>query len=112
MPHDLLATCSFGLEAVVMRELTALGYTAKSPQTGRIEFAGDDHAVARTNLWLRSADRVLIRIGHFPAADFDALFEGVRALPWERWIPADARFPVAGRCVRSTLSSEPAVQPH
>jgi 23S rRNA (guanine2445-N2)-methyltransferase / 23S rRNA (guanine2069-N7)-methyltransferase len=107
---DLVATSTFGLEAVVARELAALGYEGHCPQTGRIEFSGDLEAVVRANLWLRSADRVLIRLGRFEARDFDALFHGVQALPWERWIPAEGRFPVSGRSVKSGLSSVPAVQ--
>ncbi len=110
MNLDLIATSAFGLEAVVARELAALGYEGRVPQTGRIEFVGNDDAVAQTNLWLRSADRVLIRIGRFEARDFETLFEGVQALPWERWIPADGCFPVSGRSVKSGLSSVPAVQ--
>ncbi len=107
---DLLATCTFGLEAVVARELAQLGYDAEPIGTGRILFRGDHRAIADANLWLRAADRVLIRVGTFEADNFDSLFEGVKALPWERWIAREAAFPVAGRCVRSRLSSEPAVQ--
>ncbi len=107
---DLLATCTFGLEAVVARELGELGYDAEPVGTGRILFRGDHRAIADANLWLRAADRVLIRVGTFDADNFDALFEGVKTLPWERWIAREAAFPVAGRCVRSRLSSEPAVQ--
>lgn len=110
MNLDLIATSTFGLEAVVVRELAALGHESRIPQTGRIEFAGDDTAVAKTNLWLRSADRILIRIGRFQANDFDQLFDGIQALPWEQWIPADGCFPVSGRSVKSTLTSVPAVQ--
>ncbi|MBX3357909.1 MAG: bifunctional 23S rRNA (guanine(2069)-N(7))-methyltransferase RlmK/23S rRNA (guanine(2445)-N(2))-methyltransferase RlmL [Phycisphaeraceae bacterium] len=111
-PMDLLATSTFGLESVVARELEHLGYQAKPIATGRVLFRGDPagRAVCRANLWLRSADRVLIRVGEVPAADFDALFNGIKALPWERWIPRNGAFPVSGRCVRSQLSSEPAVQ--
>ncbi|MAE65611.1 MAG: DNA methyltransferase, partial [Phycisphaeraceae bacterium] len=110
MSFDLIATSAFGLEAVVARELAGLGYESRATQTGRIEFAGDDDAVARANVWLRSADRVLVKVGRFEAHDFETLFEGVKELPWERWIPADGRFPVSGRSVRSGLSSVPAVQ--
>ena len=110
MNLDLIATSTFGLEAVVARELAALGYESRVPQTGRIEFAGNVTAVAKTNLWLRSADRVLIRIGRFQANDFDQLFDGGQALPWEQWIPVDGCFPVSGRSVKSTLASVPAVQ--
>lgn len=110
MQLDLVATSTFGLEAVVVRELERLGYTARSTQTGRIEFTGDESAVARCNLRLRCADRVLIRAGSFEAADFDALFDGVGAAPWEDWIGPQDAFPVSGRSVKSTLSSVPAVQ--
>src|SRR5438128_10732237 len=110
MQLDLVATSTFGLEAVVMRELEALGYEASSTQTGRIEFRGDENAIARTNLRLRSADRVFVRIAQFPAPDFDALFDGIGDIAWEDWIGAADAFPVSGRSVKSTLSSVPAVQ--
>lgn len=109
-PLDLIAACAFGLEAVVVRELEGLGHDAKPISTGRVLFRGDAAAVARANIHLRTADRVLIRIGHFPAPDFEALFEGVKSLPWERWITPDMTFPVAGRSVKSQLSSVPACQ--
>ena len=107
---DLIATSTFGLEAVVARELRALGYDAEIRQNGRIAFAADAAAVCRANLWLRCADRVLLEVGRFEAADFDALFEKTKALPWEAWIPPDGAFPVNGRSVKSRLSSVPAVQ--
>lgn len=110
MAFPLIATCAFGLEAIVKRELVALGYEARLPSTGRIEFEGDHLAIARSNLWLRCADRVLIQIGRFPASDFESLFEQTRALPWQNWIGSDACFPVAGRSVKSQLSSVPAIQ--
>lgn len=110
MKLDLVATSTFGLEAVVMRELAELGYEPRSTQTGRIEFEGDADAIARCNLRLRTADRVLVKLAQFPAPDFDALFDTVCELPWEDWIgPADA-FPVSGRSVKSMLTSVPAVQ--
>lgn len=108
--HDIIAACAFGLESVVVRELADLGYEAKPVSTGRVLFQGDDAAIARCNLWLRAADRVLVRVGHFPAPDFDALFEGIKALRIEEWIGPHAAFPVNGRSVRSQLSSVPAVQ--
>lgn len=111
---ELVATCTFGLEAVVVRELEVLGYEARPIGTGRVLFQGDLRAIVDANLWLRAADRVLIRLAQFPvgAGDpgFDQLFEGVKAIPWERWIAPTAAFPVSGRCVRSHISSEPAVQ--
>ena len=107
---NLIATSAFGLEAVVVRELAALGYEAKVIRAGRMAFAGDESAVARTNLWLRSADRVLIELASFGAADFDALFDTIREMPLEEWIDADAAIPVRGRSHKSQLSSVPAVQ--
>ena len=110
LPYELIATAASGTEAIVKRELAALGYTARTTTPGRLLFRGDAAAICRTNLWLRVAERVLIRIGSFPAADFDALFEGTMALPWEQWLPRDAEFPVQGRSHRSQLSSVPACQ--
>lgn len=107
---DLIAATAFGLESVVARELLALGYESKIIGTGRVLFRGDERAICRANVWLRAADRVLIRLGTFPAKDFGELFEGVRALEWERWIGATASFPVNGRSVKSVLSSVPACQ--
>jgi 23S rRNA (guanine2445-N2)-methyltransferase / 23S rRNA (guanine2069-N7)-methyltransferase len=106
----LIATSTFGLEAVVARELQALGYEPKIIQPGRILFAGDEADICRANLWLRSADRVLLQLDSFEARDFGQLFDRTRALPWEDWLPADAEFPVTGRSVKSQLSSVPACQ--
>ncbi|HEY2775074.1 MAG TPA: class I SAM-dependent RNA methyltransferase [Candidatus Binatia bacterium] len=110
MPLDLVAASTFGVEAVVARELDALGYQASPAQTGRIHFEGDRLALARANIQLRSADRVFVRLAEFPAPDFDALFETVLSIPWQDWIARDEAFPVTGRSVRSTLSSVPALQ--
>ena len=108
--HQLVATAAFGLEAVVVRELSALGYESRITRPGRIEFSGDDSAICRANLWLRSADRVLVQLAKFQAADFDALFDTVRELPWENWMASDAAIPVRGRSHKSQLTSVPAVQ--
>jgi 23S rRNA (guanine2445-N2)-methyltransferase / 23S rRNA (guanine2069-N7)-methyltransferase len=110
LPYELIATAASGTEAIVKRELAALGYVARTTTPGRLLFRGDAAAICRTNLWLRVAERILIRIGSFPAADFDALFDGTMALPWEQWLPRDAEFPVHGRSHRSQLSSVPACQ--
>jgi len=107
---ELIAATTAGLEAVVRREIEALGYAARVEQTGRVAFAGDAAAICRANLWLRAADRVLLRVGAFDAADFGELFDRTHALPWQRWIGPDAAFPVRGRSVRSQLSSVPACQ--
>jgi len=111
MPQfDLIATSTFGLENVVARELKDLGYTDSQVSDGRVLFSGDENDIARCNLWLRSADRVLIRVGEFPAPDFGALFDNTIDLPWNELLPVDAEFPVAGRSVRSKLKSVPKVQ--
>jgi 23S rRNA (guanine2445-N2)-methyltransferase / 23S rRNA (guanine2069-N7)-methyltransferase len=107
---DLIATATFGLEAIVARELEALGYSAKIIQAGRILFEGDEAAVCRANLWLRTAERVLVRVGDFDALDFGTLFDATYALPWEEWIAADDEFPVSGRAIRSQFTSVPACQ--
>src|SRR3954468_939792 len=109
-PLELIATAAAGTEAIVKRELAALGYTARTVTPGRLLFLGDEAAICRTNLWLRVAERILIRVGSFPATDFGVLFDATTALPWERWLPADAEFPVSGRSHHSQLSSVPACQ--
>ncbi|MCC6228252.1 MAG: bifunctional 23S rRNA (guanine(2069)-N(7))-methyltransferase RlmK/23S rRNA (guanine(2445)-N(2))-methyltransferase RlmL [Phycisphaerales bacterium] len=107
---DIIATSAFGLEAVVARELEQLGYQPKIISTGRVLFRGTARDVARANVRLRAADRVLVRVASFPADNFDALFDRTKDLPWERWIPRDGAFPVNGRSVKSQLSSVPACQ--
>ena len=110
MKLELIATAAFGLEAVVRREIEALGYRIIKTEDGKVTFLGDERAVVRANLWLRSADRVLIRMGEFEAREFEELFQQIRALPWEEWIPLDGRFVVNGSSVKSKLSSVPACQ--
>ncbi|MDB5098080.1 MAG: rRNA ((2)-)-methyltransferase [Cyanobacteria bacterium RYN_339] len=107
---DLIATAAFGLEASVAYELKQLGYTDQHVEPGRITFRADYTAIARANMFLRVADRVLLRVGEFPASTFDELFDGVRYLPWGDWLAEDAYFPVDGKSVKSTLTSVPAVQ--
>ncbi|WP_211749375.1 class I SAM-dependent RNA methyltransferase [Paenibacillus sp. Marseille-Q4541] len=109
-PLQLIATTPMGLEAVVSRELKLLGYNDVTTQNGRVTFSGDFIDIARCNLWLRSADRILIKMGEFKATTFDELFEGTKALPWQEWIPQDGEFPVQGRSHKSQLSSVPASQ--
>ena len=107
---DLIATAAAGTEAVVKRELAALGYIARTVTPGRLLFQGDMNAICRTNLWLRAGERVLIQMATFPATDFGVLFDATAAIPWERWLPANAEFPVKGRSHHSQLSSVPACQ--
>jgi putative N6-adenine-specific DNA methylase len=105
----LAATATFGLEAVVGHEIRALGYEPKVSQ-GRVTFEGDAAAICRSNLWLRSADRVQWVLGEFYANTFDELFDAVAAMPWADWLPRNATFPVTGKSVKSKLHSVPACQ--
>ena len=107
---QLIATSAFGIESIVRYELSELGYTGQIVAPGRIQFEADLDAICRTNLWLRTADRILVLVDRFEASDFDALFETTRSLPWESWISADGSFPVNGRSRKSQLSSVPAIQ--
>ena len=107
---ELIATSTFGLEAVVSRELKQLGYEEQTIEDGRVTFIGDEMAIARCNMWLRSADRVLLKMGAFRAADFGELFDKTKALPWADWIPEDGEFPVDGKSVKSKLRAVPSVQ--
>jgi len=102
---QLIATSAFGIESVVSRELKWLGYEDQFVENGRVTFAGDEEAICRTNLWLRTADRVLVKIGEFQALSFEELFEKTKALPWDEWIPEDAEFPVEGKSNDSKLFS-------
>ena len=102
---ELIAAATFGLESVVAQELRDLGYSDLMVDNGKVSFTADLEAICRTNLWLRTADRVKIKVGEFKATTFDALFDQTQALPWGDWLPANARFPVVGKSVKSTLYS-------
>ncbi len=107
---NLIATTTFGLEAIVKRELEKLELKITSTQDGRVNFTGDLSAIAKSNLWLRSADRVLLNMGEFKVLEFEELFENTKALPWETIIPEDANFIITGKSVKSKLFSVPACQ--
>jgi len=107
--YKLVATAAMGLEAIVAQEVNSLGYET-TVDNGKVYFEGDETAIARTNLWLRVADRVKIVVGQFPATTFEQLFESVKALPWEKYLPVDAAFPVSGKSVKSKLFSVPDCQ--
>ena len=107
---NLIATAAFGLEAVVKREVAALGFSDIAVLDGRVDFTGELDAIPTANLWLRSADRVLLRVGHFNALSFDELFENVKALNWADWIPQNGKFTVLGKSVRSKLFSVSDIQ--
>lgn len=101
----LTATSAFGLESVLAEELKQLDYTDLTVENGKVTFMGDGQAIARCNIWLRTADRLFIQVGQFPALTFDELFEATKALPWEELLPEDAEFPVEGKSIRSKLFS-------
>ncbi|MHC0035751.1 THUMP domain-containing class I SAM-dependent RNA methyltransferase [Pseudoneobacillus sp. C159] len=102
--YKLIATAAMGLEALVAKEVRALGYECEV-DNGKIIFEGDERAIARCNMWLRTADRVKLVVGEFKATTFDELFEKTKALPWERYLPENAEFPVSGKSVKSKLFS-------
>lgn len=102
--YTIVATAAMGLEALVAKEVRDLGYECQV-DNGKIVFQGDEKAIARCNLWLRTADRVKIIIGSFKATTFDQLFEQTKALAWENFLPENATFPVQGKSVKSTLYS-------
>lgn len=102
---EIIATSTFGLEAVVAEELKNLGYDNLKVENGKVTFTAGIEAVCRCNLWLRTADRIRVKVGEFKAETFDALFEQTKALPWGDWIPAEANFPVDGKSIKSKLFS-------
>ncbi|HHH5270453.1 TPA: class I SAM-dependent RNA methyltransferase [Streptococcus pyogenes] len=106
----LVATAAAGLEAVVGKEVRALGFDCQV-ENGKVYFEGDVEAIVKTNLWLRAADRIKIIVGQFPARTFEELFQGVFALDWENYLPLGAKFPISkAKCVKSELHNEPSVQ--
>lgn len=104
-----MATAASGLEALVGKELRDLGIDCQV-ENGRARFKGTMETIAKANLWLRTADRIKIVVGEFDAYSFDELFEKVKALPWEDYLPLDAEFPVAGKSIKSKLYSTPDCQ--
>ncbi len=108
---ELIAPCHFGLEALLKREINDLGYDITEVADGRVTFLGDEEALCRANIFLRTAERILIKIGSFHAETFEELFQGTKALPWEEYIPADGRFWVAkAASVKSQLFSPSDIQ--
>lgn len=108
---DLMVPCHFGLEAVMKREIYDLGYEITKVEDGRVTFEGDEEAICRANIFLRGAERVLLQVGRFRAATFDELFEGIKALPWEEYIPKDGRFWVTkASSIKSKLFSPSDIQ--
>ena len=108
--HKLCVPCLFGLEGPLGNELRHMGLRDVMPENGRVHCTGTDADIARMNIRCRFGERVLLELGSFPAPTFDALFEGVKALPWADYLPADAAFPVKGYSLESALHSVPDCQ--
>ena len=108
---ELVVPCHFGLEAVVKREIYDLGYEITRVEDGRVSFEGDEEAICRANIFLRGAERVLLSVGRLHATTFDELFEGIKALPWEEYIPKDGKFWVTkASSIKSKLFSPSDIQ--
>ncbi|MBO4750898.1 MAG: class I SAM-dependent RNA methyltransferase [Lachnospiraceae bacterium] len=109
--YELIVPCHFGMEAVLKREIIDLGYDVSEVTDGKVTFLGDEEAVARANVFLRTAERVLIKVGSFVATDYEALFQGTKAIAWEEWIPSDGKCWVAkAASVKSQLFSPSDIQ--
>lgn len=107
----LTVPCAFGVEAILKKEIKSLGYTVTQVSDGRVTFQSDLAGIARANLWLRTGDRVLWTLNQFEATTFDQLFEAIKAMPWEDYLPVDARFWVTkASSVKSTLFSTSDIQ--
>lgn len=106
----LACPCVFGVESIVADEIKALGYTDTVSENGRVTFTGDEMAIARANIGLRCAERVLVLLAEFDAHSFEDLFQGVKAIPWENWIGREDAFPVKGWTLNSELHSMSACQ--
>lgn len=107
---ELIATTLLGVEALTARELKDLGFDNVKAEDGRVTFVGDISAICKSNIWLRTAERILVKLGEFNALTFDELFEKTKALPWEEWITEDASFPVKAYSLKSKLHSVPDCQ--
>lgn len=111
MEYEWIAPCHFGMEAVCKKEITDLGYEIIHVEDGKVTFRGGPEAACRANIFLRTAERVLLKVGSFRAETFDDLFEGTKALPWEEFIPADGKFWVAkAASIKSKLFSPSDIQ--
>ena len=108
---EYIAPCHFGLEAVLKKEITDLGYDIISVEDGKVTFAGDEQALCRANIFLRTAERVLLKVGSFHAETYEELFQGTKALPWADYIPKDGKFWVAkAASVKSKVFSPSDIQ--
>ena len=103
--YTIIATSTFGLESVVALELKALGYEDLTVENGRVLFEGTEKDIARCNIRLRTADRVLVKVAEFPATDFEELFQGTLKVPWEEIVPLTGKMHIVGKSVKSQLFS-------
>lgn len=110
MEYELIATSTFGLESIVAKELKQLGYEDLTIDNGRVTFVGDEYDIAICNIWLRTADRILIKMAEFKAESFEELFTGTLAVNWGELIPKDGKMHVIGKSVKSKLFSVPDCQ--
>ena len=110
MDYQLIATTTFGIEAVTARELKRLGYEDLKLENGKVHFEGDEMDIAITNTWLRTAERVLIKVAEFEATTFEDLFNQTEAIDWSQYIPVNGKMHVVGKSVKSTLHSVPDCQ--
>ena len=110
MEYKCFATCSFGLESVTAQELKRMQFQDVMASDARVYFSADEDGIAKANLWLRTADRVYIELAQFCAVTFDELFEGVKRVPLEKYIPKEAEFPVDADSVNSALKSVSDIQ--
>lgn len=109
--YEYIAPCHFGLESVLKKEIVDLGYEIVKVEDGKVVFAGDLTAMARANIFLRTAQRIILKVGEFRAVTFEELFQGIKAIPWEEYLPRDARFWVTkATSVKSTLFSTSDIQ--
>jgi len=109
--YELIAPCHFGMEAVLKKEITELGYDITLVEDGRVTFLGDDEAICRANVFLRTAERVLLKAGSFHADSFEELFQATKKIPWEEYIPSDGKFWVAkASSIKSKLFSPSDIQ--
>ena len=109
--YELIAPCHFGMEAVLKREILDLGYEISQVEDGKVTFLGDDEAICRANIFLRSAERVLLKAASFQAVTYEELFQGTKAVPWEEYIPKDGKFWVAkAASIKSKLFSPSDIQ--
>ena len=109
--YEFICPCHFGLEAVLKKEITELGYSITSVEDGKVSFSGDVNAFARANIFLRTAERVLLKVGSFRAESFEDLFQGTKSIPWEQYLPEDAKFWVAkANSVKSKVFSPSDIQ--